>query len=96
MPNSPSFVCHLYDMILKLRLLLICLQDQVTIGEAEVRAVFSSGSGRVAGCMVTEGKIVTGCGVRVLRKGKVVHVGVLDSLRRVKEIVKEVCLNPAS
>lgn len=37
-----------------------------------------------------EGKVVTRCGVRVLRKGKVVHVGVLDSLRRVKEIVKEV------
>lgn len=56
-----------------------------------MRAVFSSGSGRVAGCMVNDGKVVTGCGVRVLRKGKVVHVGVLDSLRRVKEIVKEVC-----
>ncbi|POO03233.1 Translation initiation factor aIF-2, bacterial-like [Trema orientale] len=66
------------------------VEEQVPIGSAEVRAVFSSGSGRVAGCMVTDGKIITGCGVRVLRKGKVVHVGVLDSLRRVKEIVKEV------
>lgn len=37
-----------------------------------------------------DGKVVTDCGIRVLRKGKVVHVGVLDSLRRVKEIVKEV------
>lgn len=60
------------------------------IGSAEVRAVFSSGSGRVAGCMVTEGKIVKDCGIRVLRKGKEVHVGVLGSLRRVKEMVKEV------
>lgn len=31
-----------------------------------------------------------GCGVRVIRDGKTVHVGVLDSLRRVKENVKEV------
>lgn len=60
------------------------------IGSAEVRAVFSSGSGRVAGCMVTEGKVVKDCGARVIRKGKTVHVGVVDSLRRVKEIVKEV------
>lgn len=40
--------------------------------------------------MVTEGKVVTGSGIRVLRKGKEVYVGVVDSLRRVKEIVKEV------
>lgn len=40
--------------------------------------------------MVTEGKVVTDSGIRVLRNGKEVHVGVVDSLRRVKEIVKEV------
>lgn len=60
------------------------------IGMAEVRAVFSSGSGRVAGCMVTEGKLVKDCGIRVRRKRKEVYVGVLGSLRRVKELVKEV------
>ena len=43
--------------------------------------------------MVTEGKILQDCGIRVKRKGKVVHVGILDSLRRVKEIVKEVRLH---
>ncbi|KAK7243965.1 hypothetical protein RIF29_38780 [Crotalaria pallida] len=66
------------------------VEEQETIGSAEVRATFSSGSGRVAGCMVSDGKIQKGCGIRVIRKGKVVHVGVLDSLRRVKEDVKEV------
>lgn len=65
------------------------------IGEVDVRAVFRSGSGRVAGCMVTEGKVVTGCGIRVYRKGKVVHVGVVESLKRVKENVKEVCFSPS-
>lgn len=65
-------------------------QEQLPIGSAEVRAVFSSGSSRVAGCMVTEGKVVKDCGIRVLRKGKEVHVGVLGSLKRVKEMVKEV------
>ncbi|KAF8408832.1 hypothetical protein HHK36_004901 [Tetracentron sinense] len=68
------------------------VEEQITIGAAEVRAVFRSGSGRVAGCMVTEGKVVKGCGIRVIRNGKTVYVGDLDSLRRVKEMVKEVHL----
>ncbi|OIW11638.1 hypothetical protein TanjilG_24844 [Lupinus angustifolius] len=70
--------------------LLDLVEEQITIGSADVRATFSSGSGRVAGCMITDGKITKGCGIRVIRKGKVIHVGLLDSLRRVKEIVKEV------
>ena len=55
-----------------------------------MRAIFSSGSVCAAGCMVAEGKLVKGCGVRVVHKGKTVYVGKLDSLRRVKEVVKEV------
>lgn len=64
------------------------------IGQAEVRAVFGAGSGRVAGCMVTEGKLVKGSGVRVTRGGVDVHVGLIDSLRRVKELAKEVRTDP--
>lgn len=70
--------------------LLEAVEEQETIGFAEVRATFSSGSGRVAGCMVTEGKVVKDCGIRVIRNRKPVYVGILDSLRRVKEMVKEV------
>ncbi|CAN4103082.1 unnamed protein product [Withania somnifera] len=84
----------IYDLIDDVRKamegLLESVEEQVPIGSAEVRAVFSSGSGRVAGCMVTEGKIVEECGIRVTRKGKEVHVGMVESLRRVKETVKEV------
>ncbi|GLT33922.1 hypothetical protein SLA2020_084750 [Shorea laevis] len=84
----------IYDLIDDVRNamegLLEPIEEQVAIGSAEVRAVFSSGSGCVAGCMVTEGKVVKGCGIRIVRNDKVIHVGVLDSLRRVKEIVKEV------
>lgn len=84
----------IYDLIDDMRNamegLLETVEEQVPIGSAEVRAIFSSGSGRVAGCMVSEGKLVKGCGIRVIRDGKTVHVGVLDSLRRVKENVKEV------
>ncbi|KAI3809662.1 hypothetical protein L1987_19259 [Smallanthus sonchifolius] len=84
----------IYDLLDDVRAamegLLDPVEDQVPIGSADVRAVFSSGSGRIAGCMVTEGKVTKDCGVRVLRKGKTVFVGVLDSLRRIKEDVKEV------
>ncbi|EHA8587592.1 translation initiation factor IF-2, chloroplastic [Cocos nucifera] len=66
------------------------VEERVPIGSADVRAAFSSGSGRVAGCMVTEGKVVEHCGVRIVRKGKTIHTGNIDSLRRVKEEVKEI------
>jgi translation initiation factor IF-2 len=84
----------IYDLIDDLRNamegLLELAEEEVPIGSAKVRAVFSSGSGKVAGCMITTGKVVHDCNVRVLRKGKEVYMGTLDSLRRVKETVKEV------
>uniref|UniRef100_A0A7N0UP46 Translation initiation factor IF-2, chloroplastic n=1 Tax=Kalanchoe fedtschenkoi TaxID=63787 RepID=A0A7N0UP46_KALFE len=84
----------IYDLIDDVRRamegLLEPVEEQIPIGTAEVRAVFSSGSGRVAGCMVRDGKLVKGCGIRVVRKRKAVHVGTIDSLRRVKETVEEV------
>lgn len=84
-----QFQCIIYEC-------LISLQEEVPIGEAKVRAVFGAGSGKVAGCMVTEGKLVKSCGVRVMRGTMAVHVGLIDSLRRVKEAVKEVkcCVPP--
>ena len=60
------------------------------IGTAEVRAIFTSGSGKVAGCMVTDGKLVKGCGCKVIRGSNVVYTGTVSSLRRVKELAKEV------
>ncbi|KAJ8467239.1 hypothetical protein OPV22_029791 [Ensete ventricosum] len=84
----------IYDLVDDMRNamegLLELVEEQVPIGTADVRATFSSGSGRVAGCMITEGKVVKDCGVRVIRNGKTVHTGTIDSLRRVKEDVKEV------
>lgn len=84
----------IYDLIDDVRNamegLLDFVEEQVPIGSGEVRAVFSSGSGRVAGCMITEGKVVKDCGIQIIRNRKVIHVGNVDSLRRVKEIVKEV------
>ena len=47
-------------------------------------------SGKVAGCMVTEGIIKRGCKVRLLRDNVVIHEGSLKTLRRFKDEVKEV------
>ncbi|MEM1170958.1 MAG: translation initiation factor IF-2 [Cyanobacteria bacterium P01_H01_bin.35] len=60
------------------------------LGEVEVRAVFAIGRGAVAGCYVLSGKVVRNCKVRVRRNGEVIHEGILDSLRRMKDDVKEV------
>jgi translation initiation factor IF-2 len=60
-------------------------------GRAEVRAVFPSGKKKkVAGVMVTEGKISRGASVRVRRGDKILHESTIESLRRFKDDVSEV------
>ena len=61
-----------------------------SLGEAEVRAVFTIGKNAVAGCYVTNGKLQRNCRVRVHRGKELVYEGDLDSLRRNKDDVKEV------
>jgi translation initiation factor IF-2 len=60
------------------------------LGEAEVRAVFPVGRGTVAGCYVRSGKLVRNSKLRVKRGKEVVYEGHIDSLKRVKDDVKEV------
>ena len=60
------------------------------LGQIEVRAVFPVGRGAVAGCYVLSGKVVRNCKMRVRRKSKVIYEGSLDSLKRIKEDVREV------
>ncbi len=60
------------------------------LGEAEVRAVFSVGRGAVAGCYVRTGKVLRNKHIRVRRGNEVVYKGNLDSLKRMKDDVKEV------
>ncbi|MCC7428383.1 MAG: translation initiation factor IF-2 [Alphaproteobacteria bacterium] len=61
------------------------------LGYAEIREVFNiTKVGKVAGCMVTEGVIKRGAGVRVLRDRTVIHTGKLATLKRFKEDVREV------
>ncbi|MCF0178196.1 MAG: translation initiation factor IF-2, partial [Bacteroidales bacterium] len=65
-------------------------KEEVT-ATAEVRETFKiSKVGTIAGCMVKEGKLVRTSKVRVIRDGIVVYTGVLGSLKRFKDDVKEV------
>ncbi len=59
-------------------------------GQAEVRDVFKSPKGIVAGCLVVDGKLIRGGEVRVIREGVVAFEGELISLRRFKDDVEEV------
>ena len=65
---------------------------EVLLGHAEVRQTYKvSGVGTVAGCYVQDGKLQRkDCQVRLVRDGIVVHEGVLASLQRFKDSVKEV------
>ncbi len=66
---------------------------EVRIGTAEIREVFKVPKiGAVAGCLVTEGRVLRGGDnqVRLLRDNVVVHEGKLASLRRFKDDVNEV------
>lgn len=65
--------------------------EEVVLGRAEVRALFKVPNvGTIAGSYVTDGKIVRGAQVRVIRDGVVVHEGEMSSLKRFKDDVREV------
>ena len=60
-------------------------------GRAEVRQVFKVSKGRsVAGCMIMEGNITRNKGARLVRGGKIIAEGKIDTLRRFKDDVTAV------
>ncbi|HUQ78088.1 MAG TPA: translation initiation factor IF-2 [Patescibacteria group bacterium] len=66
---------------------------EVVEGRAEVRQIFRVGKSTViAGCFVTDGRIVRG-GARVWRNGKIVVTDKIESLRRFRDDVREVAQN---
>lgn len=61
------------------------------IGSAEIRTVFvASKIGTVAGCMVTSGMVTRNAHFRLLRQNVVIYTGELESLKRLKDDVREV------
>ncbi|MDR2539974.1 MAG: translation initiation factor IF-2 [Chlamydiales bacterium] len=89
----------LYDVIYhavdEVRALMQSMLDKISqendVGSAEVKAIFkSSHVGTIAGCMVTDGTIKRSSQMRLLRDGQIIWKGTIQSLKRVKEDVREV------
>lgn len=85
----------IYDLLDDVKALISGLMspliEEENTGQAEVRETFSiSKVGVIAGCMVTDGSIKRGIGVRLIRDGVVVHTGAIASLKRFKDDAKEV------
>ena len=85
----------IYDAVDELKLAMSGMltpdKKEEIIGTAEIRTVFvASKIGTVAGCMVTSGMVNRTARFRLLRENVVVYTGELDSLKRVKDDVREV------
>jgi len=85
----------IYELLDEIELLLVGQlapeEHEHVLGTAEVRAIFKTPrSGTIAGCYVIEGLVQRGAKARLLRDGVVIHDGVVSSLRRFKDDVREV------
>jgi translation initiation factor IF-2 len=85
----------IYDLVDEVKAamsgLLAPTKREVFLGYASIKQVFNiSKVGKVAGCVVTEGKVERGAKVRLLRDNVVIHEGTLAILKRFKDDVKEV------
>ena len=61
------------------------------LGEARILQVFGvSKVGKVAGCLVQDGRVERGANVRLIRDNVVIHEGKLSTLKRFKDEVKDV------
>jgi len=71
--------------------MLEAVEVEETLGEAEVKQTFKASKvGRIAGCVVSDGRVTRDASVRLIREGTVIWDGVLGSLRRFKDNVQEV------
>jgi len=84
----------IYELVDEVRNMMADLLEpesrETKVGAAEVRQVFEISRGRVAGCLVIEGRVVQDSRARVRRKGKVEVETRIETIRRVKDEVKEV------
>ena len=79
------------DIKLALEGLLTPSEEEMLVGQAEVREVFKiSRIGSIAGCYVLNGKIVRKNLVRLVRDDVEIYTGNIASLKRFKEDVREV------
>jgi translation initiation factor IF-2 len=66
-------------------------QREEIIGTAEIRTVFvATKIGTIAGCMITSGSVNRSARFRLLRENVVIYTGEIDTLKRMKDDVREV------
>ncbi|WPB58877.1 translation initiation factor IF-2 [Xylophilus sp. GOD-11R] len=85
----------IYDAVDELRAamsgMLAPEQREEVIGTAEIRTVFvASKIGTVAGSYITSGQVTRNCRFRLLRENVVVYTGEVESVKRMKDDVREV------
>jgi translation initiation factor IF-2 len=84
----------IYELIDQVKEAMVGMLDpevrESVIGHAEVRQVFDLSKGTVAGCFVTDGRIVRTGRSRVLRRRQPIYDGGIAALRRFQDDVKEV------
>ena len=85
----------IYDAVDEIKLAMTGMlapeQKEELIGTAEIRTVFvASKIGTVAGSMVTSGVVRRGARFRLLRENVVIYTGEVESVRRMKDDVREV------
>nr|ALL97210.1 translation initiation factor 2 [Pyropia endiviifolia] len=64
--------------------------SEIQVGEAEVSTVFSLANRKIAGCKVTNNKLLKNSWIKVIREEKVIYQGKIESLKRVREDVEEI------
>ena len=71
--------------------LLVPISKEAVIGHAEIRQVFEiSKKGKIAGCMVVDGKVTSRARARIKRDGDVAYEGSVVSLKRFQNDASEV------
>jgi translation initiation factor IF-2 len=84
----------IYELIDQVKEAMAGLLDPIlketVIGVADVRKIFElSKGGKIAGCVISSGRIVKGK-VRIMRRKAAIYEGVIQSLRRFQDEVNEV------
>jgi translation initiation factor IF-2 len=84
----------IYELIDQVKEAMVGMLDpevrESVVGHAEVRQVFELSKGTVAGCFVTDGRILRAGRARVLRRRQPIYDGGIATLRRFQDDVKEV------
>ena len=84
----------IYELIDQVKEAMVGMLDpelrESVVGHAEVRQIFELSKGTVAGCYVSDGRIIRSGRARVIRKRQPIYDGGIATLRRFQDDVKEV------